>query len=878
MELKTRVDNEFLPFVTKPLRYLGNEFNVVLKDTQAVDLRIALCFPDIYEAGIRSVSFEVLYHYLNSHSKLWAERFYAPWIDAESLLRGNNIPLFSWESRTALGDFNLIIFYLPGKLTFTNMLTMLDLSGIPLKSTERHPGKPLVMGAGPALNNPEPLAFFLDTMILGDAEETLWEISETFMAERNEEWDKRAMLIKIAHLPGVYIPSFYEPLYNNFKEFQGIRKVDSSAPDRIHIRTAEPLEQQKNPLKPLVPLSDTTHTPRGNMHFERFIAEQGSFTPARLFEPVARRDIENLYEETQKLLHSAHNDPVNSLLENNDVFSELVWYAVKEKASPDEQDLRLSYPSAKLTLRLSDSSKVAEELRQNGFTLSLRSGSQRLRNVLNINTREQDLLDTLKAALRSGWQTFRLNFTIGLPGEKKEDISVIVSFIQKCLEVAREFSDVQFWVSVEGFSPRAHTPLQWEKQENPAMLEEKFSILRESLAGVPLKLTFQSPALCSLETILSRGDRKMGEVVEKAWRLGARFDASKDIFKEDSWRQAFQEAGGSWEDYLAPISITVTLPWDHIDIGVSKAYLKEEKSRASQAQIHPKNKDLVSIGYGGISRDQFARLLRQAFSADRETAAMTRSKTAGSTELPASAATETIQYGRKGRRRQTPVAVIKRKVRIRYSKTSLAKFLSHLDIVRVFERSAQLAKIPLVYSQGLRPTPKISYGPPLSPGISSTAEYLDMEVEIGRESDIQGRFNQFLPSGMQILQYQGIFAKVPALAAVINRTTYEVLIPENNIPDEMIQQWLAQPEVWIQRTSKDGLKDVEIRPYLKEVKASKNNLLVTIDINEGKTAKVTEVLESLLAPKGVDYRQFPIQRTGQYIVQNDSILTPFDIL
>jgi radical SAM-linked protein len=878
MELKTRVDNEFLPFVTKPSRYLGNEFNAVSKDSQAVDLRIALCFPDMYEAGIRSVSFEVLYHYLNSHPKLWAERFYAPWIDAESLLRRTKIPLFSWESKTALGDFDLIIFYYPGKLTFTNMLTMLELGGIPLKSMERQVGMPLVMGTGPALNNPEPLAFFWDALIIGDAEETLWEISEAFIAAPNEDWNKTAILKKIAQLPGIYIPSFYEPLYNDFKEFQGIRKIESSAPDRIQTRANKSSEERKLILKPLVPLSDMTHTTQVNTVLERFIAGEGAFEPPRLFEPFPLRHFSDLYEETQKLLRSANNDPLNLLLENNTVFSESAWFAVKEKVSPDEQDFRISYPSGKLSFRLSDPAKVAGELRQSGFTLSLRSANRRLRNILNINVREQELLDILKAALISGWQIIRLSFTIGLPGEKKEDIIAIAGFVQKCLEVAREFPNVQFWVCIEGFSPRAHTPLQWEKQENPAVLEEKFSMLQENLAGTPVKLTLQNPALCALETALSRGNRKMGEVIEKAWRLGARFDAYKDTFREDIWRQAFQEAGVSWEDYFAPISITVALPWDHIDIGVSKAYLKEEKLRASREQIHPKNKDLVSAGYGGIPRDQFAVLIQQVFSADLGTAGIARSKTASSTDLSASAAPETMQYGRKGRRRQTPVAVIKRKIRIRYSKTGPARFLSHLDVGRVFERSTQLAKIPMVYSQGLRPTPKISYAPPLSPGISSTAEYLDMEVEIGHESDIQGRFNQFLPSGIQILQYQGIFAKIPALAAIINRSTYEVLIPENLISDEMVQQWLTQPEVWVHRTTRDGLKDVEIRPFVKEVKASQNNLLVTIDISEGRTAKVTEVLESLLAPQGVDYRQFPIQRTGQYIVQNDSILTPFDIL
>jgi len=875
MELKTRVEKEFLPFVTKPLRYLGNEYNIITKESRQIDLRIALCFPDLYESGIRSVSFEVLYHFLNSHAKIWAERFYAPWTDAESLMRENDIPLFSLESKTALSEFDLVGFYLPDKLTFTNFLNMLNQGGIPLRSMERPTGKPLVIGGGPALNNPEPLGMFLDVVVPGDAEQPFWEAAETLMQAGNEGWGKTEILRKLAQLPGMYVPSFYEPVCNDFGEFQGIRKLEPSAADRVQKMDAGDAEEKWYSIKPLVPLTDTTFARPTFDSFERFSGEQGDFTPGRLSEPMLQRRIENLYEETQKFLSSNSNDPANALLESDRSLSELSWILFKEKVSPAEQDIKISLPSGKLAFRFPASDGLLNEFKANEFTLSPHAGSQRLRNVLNVNAREQELLDALKAALSSGWQHIRLNFTIGLPTEKNEDIVAIADLVKKCLHAAGVHPDAQFHVCVQAFSPKAHTPFQWEKQESPAVLTEKFSLLQEGLAGSPVKLTFQNPHITSLETALSRGDRRMGAVIENAWRLGARFDALKETFREDYWAQAFRESGISWEDCLSSISITLALPWDHIDIGVSKAYLKEEKLRASQGQIHPQNKDLVSIGYGGIRRDRFGKLLQGGVSGNRGGAG----GSAGiSSQLRASAGTDAIQYGRRGRKRQTPVAVIKRKIRIRYSKSGLARFLSHLDVVRVFDRSAQLAKIPLVYSQGLRPNPKISYGPPLSPGIASTAEYLDMEVEIGRETDIQGRFNEYLPAGMQILQFQGIFAKVPALAAVINRLTYEALFSDEVSSEELLQTWLEQTEARVKRPTKDGVKDIDIRPFVHEMKCANNKLLISIDINEGKTTKVTEVLESLLAPQGVDYRKFPIQRTGQYIVKDDSVLTPFDIL
>jgi radical SAM-linked protein len=239
---------------------------------------------------------------------------------------------------------------------------------------------------------------------------------------------------------------------------------------------------------------------------------------------------------------------------------------------------------------------------------------------------------------------------------------------------------------------------------------------------------------------------------------------------------------------------------------------------------------------------------------------------------------ETMRFGRRSRKRETPVAVIKRKIRIRYSKTGLMRFLTHSDIVRVFDRSAQLAKIPLVYSQGLRRNPKIAYGPPLPVNISSIAEYLDMEVEIGREVDLQSRFNQFLPEGLKILQFQEIYAKSPALAAIINRAMYEAYMPDGVISQEWINQWLAQPQAPAKRVSKEGTREVDIRPFLRGLEWADNRLLITIDSIEGKTAKVVEILESLLLPQGMDYRYFPVQRTGQFIVRDNEILTPFEVL
>lgn len=881
MELKARIDTEFLPFISKPSRYLGNEYNAVLKSPQAGELRIALCFSDLYEAGIRNAAFEALYHCLNSQPKISAERFYTPWTDAEAILRAAAIPLFSLESKFPLAGFDLLVFYFPDVLSFTNLLTMLNLGGIPLRSGERNAGEPPLIGIGPALINPEPLAALLDAAIPGDPETALGEIAAAAQRAKSEPWDRREFLRAISAIAGVYVPSLYEPAYNDFQEFQEIRRVEPSAPERVRNAPAKtaPGEEKICPLKPLLPPGDLPNNRPAAGQYERFIGENGRFAPGRVFPPAAQQSAENLYRELQKCFQGNGADPAARLLSNDSLFRETGWDFFKENSLAEERLISVSVPSAALILHPPAAGDLAGALKEQGFTLSPLAGSPRLRSVLNLNLRDQDILDALKLALQNGWQTIRLNFLLGLPAEKPEDLAAIASLVKKCLELAKPWPEAQFLVSVQGFSPKAHTPFQWEKQEYPAALEEKFEQLRQSLADAPVKTAFQNPRQTSLETALSRGERRIGEVIESAWQRGARLDAYKETFRGEAWERAFREKEIDWEACLAPVSVTVALPWDHIDLGISKAYLKEEKLRAYQGQLHSKNKDMVSLGYGGMPRTDFEALLRGSLPGERGNAGV-KGETVSRPRAEALAGSqgEAIQYGRRERKRQAPVQVIKRKIRIRYSKSGPARFLTHLDVVRVFDFSARLAKIPLVYSQGLRPNPRISYALPLSPGIASTAEYLDMEVEIGRETDIQGSFNRFLPGGIQVLQYQGIFAKAPALAAVINRSTYEALFTDSTLPEEWVAEWLARAEVPIRRETKEGMREVDIRPYVRQLTRTQSNLNVTIDIIEGRTAKITEVLESLLSPRGIEYRKFQVQRTGQYIVENDSILTPFDII
>ncbi len=883
MELKRKIDSELLPFVNKPTRYLGNEYNSVLKDLRTTDFRAALCFPDLYDLGIQNITYEILYHLLNAQPNIWAERVYAPGFDAEQAMLSAEIPLFSLESKTALSEFDLVVFFVQDRLTYPNILNMLHLGGIALKNRDRTSNSPMVIGLGPALNNPEPMADFFDAVIIGEPESTFLTMVDVLRRSKKEQWDKPQMYQQLSQLPGSYIPSFYQPNYNNFKEFQGITKLEASAPQSIYNAQNNTSGKQYT-ISPLVPLSDhsinrTVFGEIGSMPSKN--GDAAGFQPAanRLTEPANSKSLDSLFLELQKLLRRTEGNDIDLPLINNAGINEVFWMHAKEKASLSSTGIQVKVPGFRLGIQQSVSPEIAESVRNSGFILSCGAGSQRLRNVLNMNLKEHELLQALQTVLKRGWKFIRLSFVIGLPLEKDADIIAIADFCKKCLEAAEPFPDTQFLVVIQLFSPAAHTPFQWEKQDQPAMLGKKLALLQERLSQLPVKLQFQEPFSASLKTALSRGDRHLGMVIENAWRMGVRFDMLKENYRPDRWQKAFQEAEVSLENYLSPISITVPLPWDHIDVGVSKSFLKEEKLRASQGQLHPQNKDIISLGYGGIPRDNFEKLVQQSRIGHFQNAGSVNVGQASGQQTAAESA-EKVRYGRRGRKLQTPVAAIKRKIRIRYSKTGLTRFLSHLDIVRVFERSATLAKVPLVYSQGLRRNPKISYGPPLPVGIASTAEYLDMEVEIGREVDLQNRLNQYLPDGLQILQFQEIYTKAKALAAFINRALYEAHLPETSLPQTQgwMDGWLAQPEAQIERITKDGTRQVDIRPYLRDLKWTDHKLLITIDSIEGRTAKVVEVLESLLSPHGIDYRQFPVHRTGQFIVKDDEILTPFEVI
>ncbi len=877
MDLTARVEKDFLPFINKPGRYTGNEYNAVRKNIGEVKVRVALAFPEIYELGMSYVGFDMLYHILNSQPYIWAERVYAPWFDAEDILRQKNIPLFSLESRTPLTEFDWIGFTLQYELTYSTLLNMLDLAGIPLHSADRDNRWPLVIAGGPSTYNPEPLAAFIDGFLIGDGEEAALEISQVIRDGKEAGLPREKILADLSTVKGMYIPAFYRAEYDSFGDFRQIRPLREGVPLPVVKRIVPRLEQKNYPVKPLVPLIEVTHD-RLSLEIMRGCTEGCRFCNAgMIYRPVRERSVEEIILQSWQAVESTGFNEISLLSLNTSDYSDMSWLMLKEKMLSEDQRLGFSFPSLRLDGLTPDMVDFVRTFKKSGFTFAPEAGSQRLRNVINKNIREEDLLESLHLVLENGWQLVKFYFMIGLPTEKQEDLEALVELIGKCRRLAGNYKDVRFNIAISPFSPKPHTPFQWEKQEPPQELERKSRFLFNQLSSDRITVNWRDGNTSTVETIFNRGGRELCVVLESAWKSGARFDGWKEGFDWKRWEKAFEDNGLDWKVYLRPLSVSVPLPWDHIDMGISRSFLEKERLRAYEGHLSRDCRDYLCLGCG-LQRQQFKHLVDCMEPVDSGRKKITGNQSDPETLNKDQDSGSSVSFGRYRKKRIATTPPVKKKIRLRFTKTGLIRFISHLDVVRLFDRAARRARIPLVYSQGFHPRPKMAFGPPLGLGIASIAEYVDLEAEMGQESDFQTKLNQVLPEGLQILAQKTLFSKVPSLSAVINRAVYETELEELELSPTWIEDFLAREIIEVERPLKESSRIINIKPFISKLENLDRKLYITLDAIEGRTAKVTEVLDELFKQHDVDPRTFFTQRSGQYIVEGDKVLDPLDMI
>jgi len=574
--------------VTKPARYTGGEWNSIVKDWHKADIRIALSYPDLYEIGMSNMALPILYQLLNSQPDVLAERVFAPWTDMARAIEDAGIPLLSLESGQPLKDFDIIGFSLGSEFTFTNVLNMLHLSRIPAFASERDDSHPLIIAGGSCALNPEPMADFIDLFVIGEAEDILPELVACFRNWKDKKLSKKEMLLQAAGIPGIYIPSLYDVEYQSDGSFKSITPTTPQANPTIKRQIAAELPLPVT--SPVVPYIEAVHD-RGAIEISRGCTRGCRFCNAgMIYRPVRQRPREEVLKAVDEIISNCGYDEVSLIsLSTGDYpgINELISSITRHYS---KQNSTISLPSLRIDSELVRLIDSLPSHRKTGLTFAPEAGSQRLQQVINKCIPEEELLKTAAAAFERGWKTLKLYFMLGLPTETEEDIESIVQLVNKVHSLGKTIPGKrpQIRVSLSTFIPKPHTPFQWAAQESEQRLGVKHEILKSGLRRKGIRLSWQDPKLSLLEAVLSRGDRRVGRAIHRAWQLGAVFDGWSEHFDHDIWLRAFEETGIDPAFYAQrQRSLDELLPWGHIDISVSTDFLKREYQRAVEGKETP---------------------------------------------------------------------------------------------------------------------------------------------------------------------------------------------------------------------------------------------------------------------------------------------------
>ena len=588
-----RITDDILYRVEKPSRYVGGELNEVIKDPKEVDIRFGFCFPDVYEVGMSHLGSRILYHVLNQRKDTYCERVYAPWPDMEKLMRENNIPLYALETKDHINEFNFLAFTLQYEMSYTNILNMLNMGGIPLRASERTEKDPLVIAGGPCAYNPEPLYDIVDIFQLGEGEEGLNDLLDLYQKHK-DNFNKEAYLREASHIPSVYIPSLYDVTYNEdgtIKEF--IPKYDD-VPKKVKKRIINNFDQVDFPESLIVPYSEIVHD-RVVLELFRGCTNGCRFCQAgMIYRPIREKSVERLKEIVDKLVKSTGYDEISlSSLSTSDYskLSELTDYLVDEYAS---NNIGISLPSLRLDNFSMEIAEKIQQVRKSGLTFAPEAGTQRLRDVINKGVSEEDLQNATKKAFEMGWNSVKLYFMIGLPTETYDDLDGIAKLAYDVIDMYREVHNGKLkrsfgvTVSTSTFVPKPFTPFQWHGQDTTEEVVEKQRHLVKKLKNKDIKYNYHDSKTSLMEAVIARGDRRIGKVIYDAFKAGAKFDGWSEYFNLDTWKEAMEKNNLSIDFYAnRERSYDEVFPWDHIDVGVSKKFLIRENEKAKSDTVTP---------------------------------------------------------------------------------------------------------------------------------------------------------------------------------------------------------------------------------------------------------------------------------------------------
>jgi len=809
---------EILPLVQNPSHYLGTEINTLKKDPGTIRLRFALAFPDLYDVGTSHVGIQILYHVLNARDGIAAERVFAPGRDLEARMRHEGCPICSLESRTPLSTFDIIGFSLLYELNFTNILTVLDLSGLPFYARDRDASHPFIIAGGPCSFNPEPLADFFDAMVIGDGEQVAVELAEAWLESKDAGEDRERTLKRWSKLQGVYVPSFFEGEVNP----DGLQVLKPRFPEyrTVHKAVVNDLNQSPYPDCPVVPFGKPIHD-RLSLEISRGCTRGCRFCQAgMIYRPVRERAPDTvLFLAERGLANTGYGNLSLLSLSTGDYCAiHMLMEGLMDRCAPEK--IAVSLPSLRVGSLTESLMTQIKRVRKTGFTIAPEAGSQRLRDVINKNISEQDLEETVQNAFGLGWQLIKLYFMIGLPTETEADLSAIVELVKRLQKVrGQNGRNGQITVSVSTFIPKAHTPFQWCSQMSVDESRDKIHRLRSELRGGRLRFKWQTPEMSLLEGLWARGDRALSRLLVKAYEAGCRFDGWSDHFQYKTWEGAIEACGVDVDFYTRRSrDLSEPLPWDHIDPGVSKEFLKQEWGKALEGEetLDCRHGDCQLCGLC-----DFEVLKPVVFEAH-----------------------DPVRADREVRRGEEEGPY--KKLQVSYAKRGLARHFGHLELVKIFVRALRRAGIPLRFSLGFHPAPKISFECALPVGTESLEEHFTIQVplSVSRETLLE-RVGSQLPEGLTLTACKAL-GQSPAEAGP-RRFHYTVTLKEGVLLEAQLNEFLEKNEWPFTRTNRKGRsRTIDLRPIVKELNLpSADRADMILEESDGYSVRPTDVLRSV---------------------------------
>ncbi len=839
VELRDRAPvniDAILPLVKKPGQYIGGELNSIQKKWESVALRFCLVFPDLYEIGMSHLGLQILYHILNEDDRFLAQRSYAPDIDMEKELRKANLPLFALESRRPLAAFDVLGFTLPYELCYTNILTVLDLAGIPIKACDRTELHPLVIGGGSCSLNPEPVADFFDAIVLGDGEDVIVELGERLLAAKKEELGKHETLRQLARIDGLYIPSFFEPTYRD-GNFTGVLAKEEGYL-QVRRRVLPKLPESSSTVRPLVPVVKPVHDRLG-IEIARGCTRGCRFCQAgMIYRPVRERSVGEILKLAQQGIEASGFDELALLSLSTGDYSCLPEVLIRLMDRFSNEYVSVSMPSMRVGTLTPEIIEQVKRVRKTGFTVAPEAGTDRLREVINKGITEEDLLATCRDAFGAGWNLIKFYFMIGLPTETEEDVEGIVDLAVKARNAAETRGKAQINVSVATFIPKPHTPFQWHGQLSLEEAKARLTRLKQLLPRKGFKLKWHDAHTSVMEGVFSRGDRRLGQLIETAWKAGVRFDGWSEHFRLQNWQQAADICGINMNAYLRARTTDEPLPWDHLQSGVNSEFLEQEWQRALERAYTP---DCRNNGCQQCGLCDFKTIMPVV---NKECSTLSVAVAGEKTKEQEDAS---FRY------------------RIHYSRLEHSRFYGHLEMLQLVFRVLRRAGLPVLFSKGYNPSPKVSFSQALPVGMESMVEYFDVDLSrpLGNPQTALEAMNLEFPETIRVSAVDIVGKGQQA----DQQAEYEVNLPFSI--DEAIQQriddFLAAKECIVERIRKRKRRQLDVRPLVVSIKQEDKRLALTLIHRHGQAG--TSPMELLEKVFGFTSEQARISRIKKIAVR-----------